>query len=560
MINIIKKLSDEINKKRVNQYLFFMIASILTVLFMGYYFGTFDQVSHIPFLKKLADPTLYPNDKYFELSKYHYSYFWFLFVPFYRLGVLEISMFIAHLISICLTYYALYKLSKTLFNSPLASFLSTAVFIIPHIGFAGFPLFEFSLLNRTFVLPFLLIAIDAYLNKKMILSFLILGLMYNLHVVSVNFVLAMLFFDLFLRVKTINLKKTLYGLLLFAIAALPVLIWKFSNSGVDTKLNWEWFNIINKGILYHIFTLITINPLILLTVLSGMSLYFIFFFAFKYSKSPHNPTVVNFVYASLIILSVQILATAFFPLTIIIQSQIIRVGLFVLIFAYIYFANFLANKILGGNRKFNLQLILGGFFLSLTPIILVITIIARKLVRGKLSFFISRLLLIASFIGLLIMVYMMNIWKPGIHIYPPHDELYDVEIWARENTPKDAVFITPPNLWWLYNIEWRAISERSTVVTLSDLLEAAFVPGYIDYWKPRFESIAPGAINQFNGDIIKNFKTASKAFDSLEEEDYLNLSKKYSSQFLVTNNTRKLNLPIIFMNKKYTVYQLFFGK
>ena len=154
----------------------------------------------------------------------------------------------------------------------------------------------------------------------------------------------------------------------------------------------------------------------------------------------------------------------------------------------------------------------------------------------------------------------MNIWKPGIHIYPPHDELYDVEIWARENTPKDAVFITPPNLWWLYNIEWRAISERSTVVTLSDLLEAAFVPGYIDYWKPRFESIAPGAINQFNGDIIKNFKTASKAFDSLEEEDYLNLSKKYSSQFLVTNNTRKLNLPIIFMNKKYTVYQLFFGK
>jgi len=560
MINIIKKLSDEINKKRVNQYLFFMIASILTVLFMGYYFGTFDQVVHIPSLKKLADPTLYPDDKYLELSKYHYSYFWYFFVPFYRLHILEISMFITHLITVYLTYYALYKLSKTLFNSPLASFFSTVVFIIPHIGFAGFPVFEFSLLNRTFVLPFLLLAIDFYLNKKLALSFIILGIMYNFHVVSVNFVLAIFFFDLFLRIKFINVKKTLYSLLSFAVTASPVLIWKFSNSGVDTKLNWEWFNIINKGILYHIFTLVTINPSVLFLVLSGASLYFIFFFALKYSKSPHNPTVVNFVYASLIILSVQILATAFFPLTIIIQSQIIRVGIFVLIFAYIYFANFLSSEVFKSNRNYDLKVMFGGFFLSLTPIILVIAIIARNLIRSRLIFFISKLLLIMGFIGLLIMVYMINIWKPGIHIYPPHDELYDVEIWARENTPKDAVFITPPNLWWLYNIEWRVISERSTVVTMSDLLETAFVPDYIKYWKPRFESVAPGAINQFNGDIIKNFKTASKAFDSLKEEDFMSISNEYSAQYLVVEKKNKLNFQKVFSNDKYVVYLLFLDK
>jgi len=77
MINIIKKLSDEINKKRVNQYLFFMIASILTVLFMGYYFGTFDQVSHIPFLKN-RNPICYklawPIQQFRKINPYTIFY------------------------------------------------------------------------------------------------------------------------------------------------------------------------------------------------------------------------------------------------------------------------------------------------------------------------------------------------------------------------------------------------------------------------------------------------------------------------------------------------------
>ena len=171
MIKILTSISYKIWGKKIYQYLLFSIASFITILFMGYYFGTFDQSSHIPYLKKFAYPSLFPNDKFFDIRFFHYSFFWFIFIPFYRMGILEISMFITHFLATFLTFWAIWNLAKTLFKNPVASFLAIIVFIFPHIGFAEAPIFEFSLLNRTFVLPFLLIAINLYLNKKYTYAF-----------------------------------------------------------------------------------------------------------------------------------------------------------------------------------------------------------------------------------------------------------------------------------------------------------------------------------------------------------------------------------------------------
>ena len=162
----------------------FLGASLFTLLFVGYHFGTFDQTIHIPFLKKYADPTLYPGDPFFELRFQHYSYFWLLFLPFYRAGVLEVAMLVIHFLATYLTFWMLWALADTLFHSPLATLLSTLAFMVPHIGFAGFPIFEFSLLNRTFVLPFLLMAILLFLRGRVVWAFALLGVLYNLAVTA----------------------------------------------------------------------------------------------------------------------------------------------------------------------------------------------------------------------------------------------------------------------------------------------------------------------------------------------------------------------------------------
>jgi len=63
LTSIINKSAEKVLHSFFWRQLFFILATGLTLGLMGYYFGTFDQVSHIPFLKKLADPSLYPNDR-----------------------------------------------------------------------------------------------------------------------------------------------------------------------------------------------------------------------------------------------------------------------------------------------------------------------------------------------------------------------------------------------------------------------------------------------------------------------------------------------------------------
>ena len=558
MIEPLISISRKIWEKKNYQYVFFAVASLITILLLGYYFGTFDQASHIPYLKKYANPSLFPNDKFFDIRYFHYSFFWFFFIPFYRIGMLEITMFITHFLITFFTFWAIWNLAKTLFNNPVASFLAVVTFIFPHIGFAGFPIFEFSLLNRTFVLPFLLMAINLYLNKKPIYAFLILGLMYNIHVVSVNFVVAMFIFDSLLRIKEIGIINIIKRLITFFILASPVLIWKFSNSHVDVGMDRSWFYVINNGLFAHLFTLLTTNFLINFINLNGIATVFIFFLTLPIKRTGNDLTIRNFVWAVLIILAVQTVAGTWLPLTIIIQSQIIRAGVFINFFAYLYFSGYIAKLITDENIAGDkIRLLLFSLFFSISPLISLVVLFIYKKIGHKNLIKIFELLIIIIFFATIVILKTMNIWKPGINIFPIKDDNYDVQMWAKNNTAKDTIFITPPALWWFYSLEWRVISERSTVSTLSELLEGAFLPSYISYWRPRFEDVSPGALKQFSGDAIKNIAITKNAYRSLTEKDVIRISKKYGAKYFVSEKLHEYQFPIVYQNNRYLIYIIY---
>ncbi len=558
MIKLLTSISRKIWQKKIYQYIFFALSSLITIFLMGYYFGTFDQASHIPYLKKYADPSLFPNDKFFDIRYFHYSFFWFFFIPFYHMGVLEITMFITHFLTIFLTFWAIWNLSKTLFKNPVASVLAVFAFIFPHIGFAGFPIFEFSLLNRTFVLPFLLMAINLYLNKKPVYAFLLLGLMYNIHVVSVNFIITMFLFDSLLRIKEIGVKNLIKQFFVFLFFASPVLIWKFTNSHVDLGLDRGWFSIINNGLLAHLFTLLTTNLLINFIILNGITTVFIFFLTLPIKRANNDLAVKNFVLAALIILAVQTVAGTWFPLTIIIQLQIVRAGVFINFFAYLYFSGYIAQLITSKKITTNkISLLVFALFFSISPLISLAVLLLYKKINHENLIRTAEFLIIFIFFITIIILKTMNIWKPGINIFPIKDDNYDVQMWAKNNTAKDTVFITSPALWWFYNLEWRVVSERSTVSTLSELLEGAFLPSYINYWRPRFEDVAPGALKQFSGDAIKNITITKKAYRSLTEKDVIRISKKYGAKYFVSEKLHKYQFPIVYQNNRYLIYIIY---
>ena len=556
---MLESFAERLAGSATRRHWLFLGASLFTLLFVGYHFGTFDQTIHIPFLKKYADPTLYPGDPFFELRFQHYSYFWFLFLPFYRAGVLAPTLLAVHFLATYLTFWMLWELSITIFRSPLAALLSTLAFVVPHVGFAGFPILEFSLLNRTFVLPFLLLALVLFMRGRVVWSFALLGVLYNLHVISVQFVLSMFLLHSALSWREIGLKRLAAGAVLFLIGAAPVLAWKLGSAGtpVDFSARPEWFSTVARGTLFNLFYLLPPYPHILIMTFSGVSA--LLMFAIGRNVRPRSPLdrqVTHFVAAAVIILLVQIATAQWYPATIIIQSQIIRAGLFVLIFGYIYFGWYLAERYPNrASEPFGYTAMTLAYIFFILPIApLLVWVIQRIVNPARWRRLAIGLLLAGMLVATGWVVAAFEVWGPGVHANGPQTDWDDAQVWARDHTPRDALFITPPHIWWLYDSDWRVFSERSTVATLSELLEAAFAPEYIEYWQPRFEAVAPGALEHFRGYYFENKEATAEAFYSLATADLQAVAQEYSADYLVVEKPHTHDLPVVYENSGYVVY------
>jgi hypothetical protein len=552
-------LSERFAGSPLLRHWLFLAATGCTIAFLGYYFGTFDQVLLIPFLKKDVNPSLYPTDSFVILRAQHYSYFWLLFQPLYRLGVLEVAMFAVHGLATYATFWALWTLSEALFHNPLANLLAVAVFAFPHIGFAGFPVFEFSLLNRTFALPFLLWAITLYLRRRYLFAFLLVGLIYNLHVISANFVLAMFLFDGLLQIRTVGWRNVLLGAAAFVVGALPVLIWKLSDSPADFSLRPEWLDLVRRSVLLNVYELFAGYPQIVFGTLSGASALALFFVARRRAPSAqHDRTLTHFVYAVLLILAVQIVTTHWLPVTIVNQLQIIRVGVFALVFGYLCFANYLADVYTSRTTgRFDFSLLAVAAVASSFPVILVVVLALRRLMRSaRWGSWVVAGALAAMYLGSVGLVLQYRLWRPGLHVFPEPTAWHAAQLWARDHTPTDAVFITPPYRWWFYEAEWRVLSERATVVTLSEFIDAAFLPQYVDIWKPRFEAVAPGALARFRGDIFENLEITRQAYYTNSADDFRRIARRYGASYLVVEKPHVYDLPLVYANEQFIIYDL----
>lgn len=556
---MLEKFAKQMAKEPLSRHLVFLAATVFTVLFVGYHFGTFDQTIHITFLKKFADPALYPNNPFFDLRFQHYSYFWLLFQPVYRAGILEETLFVVHLLATYATFWALWSLSYTLFKNPLAALFALITFLWPHMGFAGFPIFEFSLLNRTFVLPGLLLAIIWFLRDRVVWAFALLGVLYNLHVISVQFVLAMFLLACVVEFRRIGWRRIVAGLVVFIVTALPVLLWKLGSTPVDFTVRAEWFSIISGGMLQNVFFMFAPYFHVILMTINGLAALALFEIARRARPaSAKDHTVSIFVAAVLIILLVEFVTAQWLPMTIFIQSQIIRAGLFILIFGLIYFAWFVADRYQRYSKRRNETLALGvALAFSVPPIVPLAVWAQQRWLRPtrlrQLAVWATTLI---SFVAVFIIALYYGIWSPGIHMYGPNTSWEDAQRWARENTSIDTVFITPPQIWNFYQSDWQVFSERSTVATQSELLEAAFAPEYLDYWRPRFESVAPGALAQFRGDYFENKRITEAAFYSLSTADLVRVGAQYGAAYLVVEKPNQYELPLVYENSEYNIYAL----
>ncbi|HSN95220.1 MAG TPA: hypothetical protein VLR89_09190 [Anaerolineaceae bacterium] len=549
---------DILNKSLWKRLLIFFGLTLLTVFINGYHFGTFDQVFHIPFLKSWMNPNLYPGDPFVGLRQYYFSFFWYLLMPFYKAGLLEPAMFVIHILITWLTFWALWELCERLFHNPLANVLLSFALVIPHLGFPGFQIIEFSLLNRTFTIPFLLFAILLYLSKRYLPAFILVGLMFNINLVYAGFVMAMFGFDLLFSIKHLPWKKLIPAILAFALIVLPLFIRKNGVSqGFDLTLRPTMVYLESMSMGYNVYYPVGSQPYVWLGTLQGIACLVLISLSLKQrSDNPDDQIIRHFVLASILLIAIGSIASYWLPVTFLVQLQLIRVGVFLLIFAYLYAAGLFAQKILKEISEPIKAWILGlALIFTVIPVIPLFFYWILGFTKQKLLRIIILPLLVIIIFGQIIFAAQGRYLAPGFHIFGPKSDWTDVQLWAKQNTPQDGRFITPPYEYWQYEADWRVFSERATLATIPEIEVLHLNPEYTDGFIERFSMIAPGVLDQLDGNYNHTLANAKKAYLSLSDADFLRIAQDRDCRYLVLPNEKSSSFQKMYSNQSYSIYR-----
>ena len=114
----------------------------------------------------------------------------------------------------------------------------------------------------------------------------------------------------------------------------------------------------------------------------------------------------------------------------------------------------------------------------------------------------------------------------------------DVQYWVRANTPRTALFLTPPS-----EFGFRTFSERAIVGEYKDGTQQYFDDGFVHEWGARMVDLAGGA----NERPDRFFKRS--------DADILGLAAKYGASYVVLpNEPAHPTLTPVYSNRHFTVY------
>jgi len=298
-------------------------------------------------------------------------------------------------------------------------------------------------------------------------------------------------------------------------------------------------------------------PQIIISTLDGIATLAFFLLGRRLTLSAHDRAMTNFVLAIGVVLLVQLITTYWLPITFILQLQILRIGVFLLLIGYIYFAGYLAKRLQQGSLSgIPGGLVMVSFVAYPSPLLPILFLALKNWLdkyrwrqwTGAVGF---NLVFAATIFGCLV----SGIWSPGFYLFEPKTPWTQTQDWARNYTPREAMFITPPEIFSHYIPDWRTFSERGTLATLVEIYEFPH-PDYFPYWQERFEAVAPGAINQFNGNYLDTFALTREAYYSLKPEDYLRIAQKYKIRYLVIEKPHLQPFPVVYENEGFAIYDL----
>lgn len=391
---------------------------------------------------------------------------------------------------------------------------------------------------------------------------------------------------------------------IFCIAASPVIIWVVSSFrdafGATDIL--EWTRIIKIRYAHHISAFSWTW-----TWKVFMTFVLLWFISFKYKPSKHKHRIIcSFALAVLILCVIAFVFSEIIPSVSIIKLQLFRCTLFFIILGFPYICNYLwqswekdplqrlavfcclvgiavwSNKIIWlgmltfivinygpiRNRVFKfafsivlLLLVLGMVFMSdigispdqtfvfkaivFVPLFLIFLAIylkfsnSQRLIPSNSVLFNLALILVAL---LSFRIYTM--------IFTPYDSKIGdwkaVQVWCKENTPKDALFIVPPNMSWELS-GFRVWSERSILGDWKDGAIAFASAQSARGWWHRMQDL---------GFTELNYKDGREIYRRMDESRYQQIARKYGANYAVVEQPYHLKLRSVYSNQSFAVVDI----
>lgn len=516
---------------KLKDYLIISFFTLISPLIYGYYFGVIDHHHYLPYLNKITNPALYPTDYYFSQPHFSYSPFNRFITGFSQLTNLDLAWthLILYLVSLWLLYYAVYKLSHTIYQKTTVSLIALTLFLLPKwAAQIGYLTHHFYFVSRDLSLAISLLALSFILNKNWIKSAILIALA-TLVNPSISLPIGLFWIIRLLQIS----KKSLSFALVPTIQKDWLTILKNRGTYSFPHL-WKWTG---WGNLFLFFSLLATSFLILKKKVFN-----------QYFKPIKQLLILCF---SLFL--VHFFITAIIPTPALIQFQLLRALNYIFIVSLISFAACLNYLFKSKSLLIQIATILsligvhlwgdhltGWHFIA----ILILPAIIFLKPKFKTNFKLPAFNLIIFSLVFIHLIFKLLIIQPKINLpyyfhYPnslinldQYQASFSLQTWAKNNTLINSVFLIPPNL-----PGFRSFSERSIVADLKDGGVTFYSPLYAKEWHQRMTD-------------LKNYR-------QFNLKDFQNLNLKYSFDYLVvTQKHQPIDLPLVFQNQEFKIFQL----
>jgi GH35 family endo-1,4-beta-xylanase len=598
------------------------LLALAQVLWAGYQVGVGNQTIQIPFLKKLANPELYPRDAMVSQTLEAYPSLFFRglarFVPD---GKFEGAYLLLHLLTAFGVLAASYALAKTIFKNHWAGLVTVLLLLAGHHrALAGDTLYWTGFTHTWAAFALAIVALVFLYRGNLFWAFALTGLIFNIQALTAAHLGFMLGFWAIFETRRLGGKKLLA---LFGIAlatALPTLVWMLMNR---QPFGEDWLRLAHIRSSQQLFLTswwVAGNADIpRFALIAGLGALAMSFVPPEFQRRQTQLLVM----AAFILLAAGYVFSELLPVVSVMQAQLFRVSrlFMVLAFAHIAFGIVCGWRQLFAATSSFARGLGGAEFVAATfvfaclalppwlPMLPVAFAVASvvAIANGRLSLWQSVVVgsvtmvcyaawstihfsagklgewtfqstgegagvvfSLALACGLLMWAVSWSakrqIWGAAGFVVmagvvlaargnlPPllggseRDEAWvAAQNWARENTPTDALFLTPTD-----RSGFRIHSERSVVVEWRDGTQLFFSGAFASDWWKRMSDVRAGLLYDSEG---KKELDRGKSLEMLTDTDLVAVAKKFGATHVVLPAGGRRELPKLYENTQWAIYR-----